>query len=171
MTTQQIKIKVEAILNEAFPPSIDISQDLISNLTNLVSTCHNELDIMVDELKRMQRELEKHHKYFYAVFDDAPIGYALCNVDGSILRANDTLIRIVNCDLSDLLRHPFSDFIDTTSLLEYETFFRLFKLNKVKKSIDILMTSGKKSVPVTVIATMYKDTSETFIRFSVIEKH
>lgn len=171
MTTQQIKTKVEALLKETLPPSVEISHNLINDLCNLVSSCHDELDVMVDELKRVQRELERHHKLFYAVFDDAPIGYALCNEEGNIIRANDTLIRVLNCDLSDLLRHPFSDLIDNASIEDFDTFFRLFKLNKHKSTIDLQLLSGKKSVLATVIATMYKDTSESFIRFSVIEKH
>ena len=144
MTTQQIKAKVEALLKESLPPSVEISHNLINDLCNLVSSCHDELDVMVDELKRVQRELERHHKLFYAVFDDAPIGYALCNEEGSIIRANDTLIRVLNCDLSDLLRHPFSDLIDHTSIEDFDTFFRLFKLNKHKSTIDLQLISGKK---------------------------
>lgn len=171
MTIQHIKTKVESLLNESLPPSTEINPELVDALCNMIYSCHEEIDIMVDELKRMQKALEKHHKLFYAVFDDAPIGYALCNEEGIIIRANDKLVRLLNCDLSDLLRHPFSDFIDPLSQNAYTRFIRLFTINKYKSTIDVLLLSGNKRVPATVIATMYKDTSESFIRFSVIEKH
>lgn len=167
MTTQQIKSNVVAILNEQLPHATVLSPELVNELANLVTTCQDELDILVDELKRMQRELERHHRYFYAVFDDASLGYALCNEEGYVFRANNTLINMLKCDSSDLLRHPFSDFIENTSLVGFETFLRLFKLNKEETSIDIALISGKNNIPVTVKVTMYKDTHESFIRFSV----
>jgi diguanylate cyclase (GGDEF)-like protein/PAS domain S-box-containing protein len=65
----------------------------------------------ITERKRSERELWEAHEHFSSSFEEAPIGMALIDLEGRIVRANSAYARIVGRDLSDIVGLETADVI------------------------------------------------------------
>lgn len=70
-----------------------------------------ELELQNEELHRVQIELEDERKRYFDLYELAPVGYCTIDEHGIIVQTNRTAALMLGLDQSDLLQHPFSDFI------------------------------------------------------------
>jgi PAS domain S-box-containing protein len=71
-----------------------------------------ELRMQNEELRRVQLELETSRDQYSDLYDFAPIGYCTLTRKGHILEANQTLAELLGVDREQLLRTPFSRYVD-----------------------------------------------------------
>ena len=74
-----------------------------------------ELELQNEELRDAQAELAKAHDRFEDLYEFAPVGYVTLDRDGSILRANLTLARMLGVDRSELRETRLSNHISRGS--------------------------------------------------------
>jgi PAS domain S-box-containing protein len=71
-----------------------------------------ELSMQNEELRRVQLELETSRDQYSDLYDFAPIGYCTLTRKGHILEANQTLAELLGVGREQLLRTPFSHYVD-----------------------------------------------------------
>ena len=70
-----------------------------------------ELQILNEELRRSQQELEVSRKRYFDLYDQAPIGYVTLSAEGLIQEANLTTATLLGVDRETLVKQPLTRFI------------------------------------------------------------
>jgi PAS domain S-box-containing protein len=70
-----------------------------------------ELKMQNEELRRIQAELDTARAHYYDLYDLAPVGYCILSVEGLILEANSTAVKLLEAARSTLIRQPITRFI------------------------------------------------------------
>lgn len=70
-----------------------------------------ELETQAEELRRIQRELEKSRYQYIDLYEFAPVGYLSLNDKGIVTKANLTAATLLGVERSTLIRQGFSVFI------------------------------------------------------------
>lgn len=169
MRAEHFKLRLTKIMKELDDPGNSISGELMDIISEEVNIYHQELEIQNEELRRIQRELEKQHTYFYSIFDEAPVGYAICTPDGIITKPNTTLTGLLDLDISDVLNHNICEFIAEDHQDDF--YFFIKKLNSDKdnltKVFEFRTDSGPKSLK--LFANTQSDNNPKFIRMAFAE--
>jgi PAS domain S-box-containing protein len=71
-----------------------------------------ELHMQNEELRRVQFELETSRDQYSDLYNYAPVGYCTLSLKGTILEANQTLVDLLGISRKQLLRTPFSRYVD-----------------------------------------------------------
>lgn len=109
--------------------------------------------IMPDDLLRAS---------FEDLFEHGPCGYLLTQVDGTILRANETLLGWTGFDRNDLMGRRFQDLITVSGKLFYEThYFPLLRLqgSVMEAAFDVLRRD-REPLPVLMNSTLRTDVDD-----------
>jgi PAS domain S-box-containing protein len=166
-----LKEKVTLLLKGLDLDDAKSFEDVVYRITEEVSVYHQELWYQKEELLRVQQELEKSQQYFYSIFEDAPVGYIICNAHMDILRVNNTLLRQLELDATDLLRHSLKEIIQD----EFQDAFYFFEreLDKLNRpaSLEIELRGLRKTMPVTLQGSLYREEDVAFYRFAIMENH
>jgi two-component system cell cycle sensor histidine kinase/response regulator CckA len=70
-----------------------------------------ELKMQNEELRRIQRELEKARDRYSHLYDFAPVGYFTVSENGIVMEANLTAVTLLGVERSALVGSPFSRFV------------------------------------------------------------
>ena len=70
-----------------------------------------ELEMQIDELKRVQAELDTERESYFNLFEMAPVGYCAISENGSIDKINLTASKMLGMSRSALLKQPLTRFI------------------------------------------------------------
>ena len=73
--------------------------------------------------KQAERDLQKSEEKFRQAFQNAPIGMALCNMDGSIVQMNPAFYRMLEYSESELKQLTFRDFTHPEDLEKQMPFY------------------------------------------------
>jgi len=103
---------------------VSLDQEKIAQLINELRIHQIELEMQNEELVRAQIELEKSRDKFWQLFNNAPAGYLVVDVNGMVLRVNSTFTEMVNSSPERILRKPFSNLIFPD---DQQVFFSRFK--------------------------------------------
>jgi PAS domain S-box-containing protein len=72
-----------------------------------------ELELQNEELRRTQMALEAEHARYFDLYDMAPVGYCTLSEQGLILEANLTAATLLGVARSELIKQPFSRFVQS----------------------------------------------------------
>ena len=70
-----------------------------------------ELEMQCEELRRMQHDLEASQRRYFALYDQAPVGYLTIDERGVIQEANITAATMLDTAQNDLLKKPITQII------------------------------------------------------------
>ncbi len=170
MNINLLKDKVTTLLKGLDLDDAQSIEDVVYRITEEVSVYHQELWYQKEELLRVQQELEKSKQYFYSIFEDAPVGYIICNAQMDILRVNNTLLQQLELDATDLLRHSLKEIVQE----EFQDAFYFYERALIKKkkpiSLEIGLKGLCKSVLVTLQGSHYRDDERSFYRFAIMNQ-
>ena len=102
-----------------------------------------ELELQNEELRRAQEALEASRARYFALYDQAPVGYFTLNEGGLILEANLAGAELLGVTRGDLVNHPLGRFVvgddADTYYLHHRQLFRTgesqaFEVRLAKKS-------------------------------------
>lgn len=155
-------------MNELDDSTNSISNELMDIISEEVNIYHQELEIQNEELRRIQRELENHHNYFYSMFDEAPVGYAICDFEGVITRANTTFVTMINGDLSDILNHNISELVSEESQDKLYFFMKNLNSSDINLVESFYFKTNSDLINLKVFANTHKDHNLNFIRMAFI---
>jgi PAS domain S-box-containing protein len=87
------------------------SPEDIRHLISDLRRHQDELELQNEELRRAQNELERVRTRYVDLYNLAPVGYFTLNARGIIQEANRTAATLLQVSLSDVIGHPFTQFI------------------------------------------------------------
>ena len=169
MRAEHFKFRLMKIIKELNDPENSISGELMDIISEEVNIYHQELEIQNEELRRIQRELEKQHNYFYSIFDEAPVGYAICKLDGIITKPNTTLTDLLDLDISDVLNHNICEFIAEDHQDEFYFFIKKLNSDKDHQTQVFEFKTGSGPINLKIFANTQTDTDLKFIRMAFVQ--
>ena len=168
MNIEILKDRVTALLKGANFEDTNSLDDVIYRITEEVSVYHQELWYQKEELLRVQQELEKSQQYFYSIFEDAPVGYIICNDKMDVQRVNNTLLSQLELDSSDLLRHSFKEIVHEAFQDTFYFFHKDLDKNSKPQSVELKLNGLSKSNLFTLHGARYMDEGLSFYRFAIM---
>ncbi len=176
-------------INESKPSSVDLRKKALHLIENnpdkfsalepiefkeIVQELHIyqiELEMQNMALRKSEENLERTQFKYYDLYENAPIGYMICNVEGIIQEANKTLCEIMGVEKNNLINTSFLRF----STHEYQDTFHLNIRKLVEKAeaqsyeMELLRDDGK-LIYVDIESTVENNTSGgTSIRLVLID--
>jgi PAS domain S-box-containing protein len=70
-----------------------------------------ELKMQNEELRRVQTDLDAVRAHYFDLYDLAPVGYCIISLQGLILEANLTAVKLLGTTRSTLIKQPITRFI------------------------------------------------------------
>ena len=70
-----------------------------------------ELKMQNEELRRVQTDLDAVRAHYFDLYDLAPVGYCISSLQGLILEANLTAVKLLGATRSTLIKQPITRFI------------------------------------------------------------
>jgi PAS domain S-box-containing protein len=103
-----------------------------------------ELEMQNEELRRAQVELEASRKKYTDLFDYAPVGYLVLDLDGTVLEANLTLARRLGVERTGLIGKPFQRHVAPENRDDYYLLLRRTLQSGLEQTCEIklLPSSG-----------------------------
>jgi PAS domain S-box-containing protein len=95
--------------------SVQATQQLLHDL----QVHQVELELQNEELRRTQLALDAERARYFDLYDMAPVGYCTLSEQGLILEANLTAANLLGVARSELIKQPFSRFIQDESQDSY----------------------------------------------------
>jgi len=161
----ELKERIEEVLKEG---NHDFSQMEINKLIETVNVYHVELEYQNEELRRIQLDLEKAKARFTSLFENAPVGYVLCNNDLVIESANNTFCCMLQCDRSDE-ELKITDYIHPDSQDRFYLFYRKLQNTGEPGSLEIEITGKERVIPVNIEANIFRENGSEFFRFAIVD--
>ncbi len=96
-----------------------------------------ELEMQNNELRHTQMELAKTRDSYQNIYDYAPVGYIIMDVEKTIVESNLTFCDMIGIERSSVINKKITDFIFTEDQDKYYLFHNLVLSSKVKQSNEI----------------------------------
>ena len=171
MKVERFKCRLMNIIKDLGDEKNNLSPELVDIISEEVSVFHQELEIQNEELRRIQRELENKQSHFYSIFDEAPVGYAICDLEGVVFRVNSTFLDMLNLDISDVLNHNLSELVAEDSQDDYYFLFKELKKTENNISKDLFFDLNQKSVSLKTVSNIFEKDQNIFVRMVFIKNY
>lgn len=140
-------------------PTKALEEDLAKILSQLESF-QTELELQQHELTRSAEALENSNEKYRNLFEKAPVGYFIIDLNTVVLEANRTAAELLGISLDELIRKPFSSFISQ----EHQMVFYKFRkdarneLSSRTFEVELERANGEPFwVNVTVVPMTFRD--------------
>ena len=101
-----------------------------------------ELEMQAEELRRVQRELEKSHCKYIDLYEFALVGYLSLDDKTIIIKANLTAAALLGVERNNLINHGFGLFIDQECLELWDQYFLGLCRGTEKQVINLTIRRG-----------------------------
>ncbi len=105
-----------------------------------------ELEMQNEELLRAQRDLTKSQNWYEELYDFAPVGYLMLNLEGQIVDGNHTSASLLELERSALAGRTFSEFVQPDSEAAWRRHRRAVLESDAEHSTELSL-SGAKGTP------------------------
>jgi diguanylate cyclase (GGDEF)-like protein/PAS domain S-box-containing protein len=140
-----LRLKAELKLGERkkrSARSTPAEQDM-SRLIHELEVHQIELEIQNEQLQQSQAELESTLTLYAELYALAPVGYFTLTRDGTIRRVNMTGAKLLNMNISELIRRRFEVFVEAASKDTFREFLARVFLSEKKEACEVpLETDG-----------------------------
>ena len=145
---QERKRKLRLLAENKLEASIDLLQNVPANtlqevkrLAHELSVYSIEIEMQNDELIDTQVKLESAQKELADLFEYAPVGYIVINEEAKILKANNTICKMLNIEKEKLIENRLYKYAADNQ--KDELFINLRKLFAKKETIPFELTLVK----------------------------
>ena len=128
-----------------------------------------ELEIQNEQLLQAQAELESTLTLYAELYAFAPVGYFTLTRDGTIRRANLTGAKLLNMDISELIRRRFEVFVEAGSQRTFREFLTRVFVNEKKHACEVpLEIDGTAQLWVYIEAVTNQTSLEQEICYAIV---
>ncbi|WP_392407283.1 helix-turn-helix domain-containing protein [Chlorogloeopsis fritschii PCC 9212] len=130
----------------AIPPMPDILPDALLELAMVSQKMHyamEELYHQNEQLVHTQNILETERQHYQELFEEAPFGYLVTDIEGKIQQANNTVVRLFNIDKRLLVSKLMINFVALEERQHFRNFLR--QLSEPNKSQELVIRLQKRS--------------------------
>ncbi len=140
-----LRRRADALL-ESMPNSFGmLPTDDVKQIIHELQVQQIELELQNEELRGTQSALEESRAQFMQLYHHAPVGYVVLDHSGIVTQVNATFTRMVDCDRSQLLGKPFSEFILNEDRPIFLARIKVFFKNPVDKFLECRIDDAKTS--------------------------
>jgi PAS domain S-box-containing protein len=126
--------KKEGLPTDAYNKDLE---ELVENL----QIYQFELEMQNEELRRVQDDLTINKEKFQTLFELAPLGYCMIDMEGTIIQYNNAFINLLNIPANNTIGRKLREFVEPSSQDDF--YFHLKNLkNKEDKSTTFLGFKG-----------------------------
>jgi diguanylate cyclase (GGDEF)-like protein/PAS domain S-box-containing protein len=166
-----LRLKAELKLSErkngstrSTPPEQDTAR-----LIHELEVHQIELEIQNEQLLQSQSELESTLTLYAELYALAPVGYFTMTRDGTIRRVNLTGAKLLNTDISGLIRKRFEVFVEPAAQSTFREFLARVFLNAKKESCEVrLETNGSAPLWVNIEAVTNLTGQEQDLCYAIV---
>jgi PAS domain S-box-containing protein len=139
----ELRKRAEALL-EKFPDIFKQAElESITKLAHELNVHQAELELQNEELRNTYQDLAESRERFAALYEYAPVGYAVLDSSGIVRQTNTTLRNMLNRENAVLNDTPFSEFIFEQDAKIFLSLFKSFFRNPDKKQILVRMNRAQ----------------------------
>ena len=161
--------KIDEILKTRKIDAAFLSSKTMDEILEEISIYHQELEYQNKELMRIQEDLEKSQKYYYSLFNEAPIGYVTFHKDYNIHMTNLAFENMVGLDKLELRDISFARLIKE----DYQDafYFHIRKLLKEQspQSLELVLKTSGQDIFVKIKSNILKKADLSLIRCAVLD--
>jgi PAS domain S-box-containing protein len=128
-----------------------------------LSVHKEELKTQGDDLDMTRELLEKAHRNYKDLFNLAPVGYLVHDINGMVIDANDTIINMIGTSKDNLIRKPMSQYISQKHLILLSNHLRQVA-NHTTYTSEMEMIVRDDQVIIVEMASVLADKSEKDIQ-------
>lgn len=141
----------------------------MSRLIHELEVHQIELEIQNEQLLQSHAELESTLTLYAELYALAPVGYFTLTRDSTIRRANLTGAKLLNTDISGLIRKRFEVFVEAASQRAFREFLARVFLNAKKESCEVgLEANGTAPLWVNIEAVTNLTSLEQDICYAIV---
>ncbi len=161
---KELRKRIEEILKERIIDEKFLSSKSFDEIIEEISIYHQELEFQNCELLRVRDELEQSKQHYASLFNDAPIGYVLFDLNTIISVANNSFASMVGIAKGDIKGCKLTDYVDPSCQNEF--YFHLQNLKKTEKTqrVQVSLRVNGVSVPVVVESNILRTDGNIAIR-------
>lgn len=152
------------------PPALRGGGRVNQNLQNILDNYRQELLYQNDELSRVNAELELAKQKYETLYDLAPVGYVIFDLQGYVFSANRTFCKMIGFDRGAVCGKKLSNFIAPQSQDAFYFFLR--DLNRDinhKNRMSLSFAGAGSDVATEVHLNHYEDRGVYYIRAAVCD--
>jgi PAS domain-containing protein len=139
-----LRLKAELKLSERKKRSTrsTVPDEDISRLIHELEVHQIELEIQNEQLQQSQAELESTLSLYAELYALAPVGYFTLTRDSTIRRVNLTGAKLLNMDISGLIRRRFEVFVEAAAQSTFREFLARVFRNEKKETCEVPLETG-----------------------------
>ncbi|MBN1968556.1 MAG: PAS domain S-box protein [Candidatus Delongbacteria bacterium] len=135
LSIQDLRKRAEEILaSKTFDTELEKNSHAIINELHIHQV---ELEMQNDELMRTQEDLERQKNRFARLFNFAPTGYLIVDFAGTIVKNNDTFLRMLCLENESLRNRHISKYMLPVDEKIFRSRFQSFYNNPMGKNIEV----------------------------------
>ncbi len=143
----------------------NLSNLQIDQLVEEVNIYHRVLEYQNEELRRIQNELEVSSGRYKSLFEDAPIGYVICDENFIIRESNVAFVALVKAH-EGVLNQSLNYFVHPDWQDEFFYMKQKIAKNQQINSHDLVLIVNEMELPVKITVNRHMSYSEVFYRFA-----
>jgi diguanylate cyclase (GGDEF)-like protein len=166
-----LRLKAELKLRERKKRSTPLTSSELdtARLIHELEVHQIELEMQNAQLLQSQAELESTLTLYAELYALAPVGYFTLTRDGTIRRANLTGAKLLNTDISGLIRKRFEVFVEAASKSAFREFLARVFRNEKKEACEVrLETNGTAPLWVYIEAVTNLTSQEQDVCYAIV---
>jgi len=165
---EELRLKVEAVLKRGKSDQEDLSGTALDEILQEVSIYHQELEYQNDELQRLHHELEKVKNQNVELFQNAPIGYVVVNLDNQITMVNTSFADMVGLAQNEVFGTAITNYIHPDFQDQFYLLVKRVSKDKSKSSALLRLNSETKTF-VKLECNIHKENGNVFYRMGFLD--
>lgn len=129
----------------------------------------DSLRVKIEEMRRIQQELEVSRKHFYDLFDHSPAGYIVYNRDLIIHSVNQTFLDMLGDKEANVLRHSITRIFHPDSQDAFYFFNNSLWDGEEEKVCELQLVRHEDFLMVKVIGNLFLEGETTYVRMALVD--
>jgi PAS domain S-box-containing protein len=136
-SNSKFRKQAEEKLTELTIGSQQLSTEDITSAVHELEVHQIELEMQNEELRRTSVELEESRRRYLDIYEFAPVGYFVFDIDGSVAKVNLTGASLLGVERSSLINKPFYRYVERHDRDRFNLHFRKVLETQCKDSCEI----------------------------------
>ena len=133
----ELRARAEAFLRNNPHNQLDSEKRELSELIHELSVYQIELEMQNNQLKLVQDELLNSNVSFYKLYNEAPVGYVIIDLDNRLMKANQAFLNYVNARAHAILKRPLQECFTGDSRLQLMAWMHSDKVNLSELELEV----------------------------------
>jgi PAS domain S-box-containing protein len=150
-------------------PGLHATQNEFLRVLHELRTREDEAKLHVEELRRLEEELQTARDNLFELYELAPVGYATLGPDGRVLAANLALSKLLCTDRRRLIGRKLDERMTASDRVQLATFCEGIRRGGLNQgSVKVMLGCGERSVPVLIKAGA-TDLRDNGLRVAIVD--